>query len=75
MGQAETAWATAVPLGNDWRDRMAGWTVYAVVFLVSGVFLWILSDLVRGGIEHLSWSFIMDPPQDAGRGGGIESSV
>ncbi|WON75168.1 phosphate ABC transporter permease PstA [Nitrosospira sp. Is2] len=73
MGQAETAWATAVPRGNDRRDRMAGWTVYAVAFLVSGVFLWILSDLVRGGIEHLSWSFIMDPPQNAGRGGGINS--
>jgi phosphate transport system permease protein len=73
MGQAETAWATAVPLGNDRRDRMAGWTVYAVAFLVSGVFLWILSDLVRGGIGHLSWSFLMDPPQNAGRGGGIGS--
>jgi phosphate transport system permease protein len=52
---------------------MAQWSIYAAAFLVSAVFLWILSDLARGGIEHLSWSFLMDSPQNAGRGGGISS--
>jgi phosphate transport system permease protein len=73
MGKVEIASARAGPSSNDLQDRMVQWSIYAAAFLVSAVFLWILSDLVRGGIEHLSWSFLMDPPQNAGRGGGISS--
>jgi phosphate transport system permease protein len=73
MAKVEIASARAVPSSNDRQDRIAQWSIYAAVFLVSAVFLWILSDLVRGGIEHLSWSFLMDSPQNAGRGGGISS--
>jgi phosphate transport system permease protein len=73
MGKVEIASARAAPSSNDLQDRMVQWSIYAAAFLVSAVFLWILSDLVRGGIEHLSWSFLMDPPQNAGRGGGISS--
>lgn len=53
------------------RDRLAQWGVCFVAILVSAAFVWIVSDLVRGGIGHLSWSFLMDAPRDAGRGGGI----
>jgi phosphate transport system permease protein len=71
MEKVEIASARVVPSSNDRHDRMARWIVYAAAFLVSTVFLWILSDLVRGGIEYLSWNFLLDPPQYAGRGGGI----
>lgn len=73
MGKAETASSRAMPSSNGWHDRLAEWSVYAVALLISAVFLWILGDLARGGIEHLSWSFLLDPPQNAGRGGGIGS--
>jgi phosphate transport system permease protein len=72
MEKVEIA-SARVRCSNDLQDRMAQWSIYAAAFMVSGIFLWILSDLVRGGIEHLSWSFLTDPPQNAGRSGGIGS--
>ncbi|SDZ07247.1 phosphate transport system permease protein [Nitrosomonas halophila] len=56
---------------NRWRDRWLRWLVYATVAMISCVFLWILFDLVRGGVAHLSWGFLTDSPRDAGRAGGI----
>ncbi|GJL72393.1 MAG: phosphate transport system permease protein PstA [Nitrosomonas sp.] len=53
------------------RDRLVQLLVYAAVLVVSGVFIWILADLVRGGVAHLSWNFFVDSPRDAGRAGGI----
>lgn len=53
------------------RDHLLRWMVYGTVAVVSLVFLWILFDLVRGGATHLSWSFLVEPPRDAGRAGGI----
>ena len=47
--------------------------VYLAVLLVSAVFIWILTDLVRGGYAHLSWEFLIESPRDAGRSGGIAS--
>ena len=47
--------------------------VYLAALLVSAIFIWILSDLVRGGIAHLSWEFLTESPRDAGRAGGIAS--
>lgn len=41
--------------------------------MVCGMFLWMLSDLVRGGFAHLSLGFLIEPPRDAGRAGGIGS--
>ena len=73
MAKVEIGTARAVPTSGDRQDRMARWIVYTAAFLVSAAFLWLLSDLVRGGIEHLSWGFLMDPPQNAGRAGGISS--
>jgi phosphate transport system permease protein len=55
------------------RDRLAQLLVYLAVFFVSAVFMWILVDLIRGGIAHLSWNFLIDSPRDAGRAGGIGS--
>ncbi|SOD40379.1 phosphate ABC transporter membrane protein 2, PhoT family [Nitrosovibrio sp. Nv4] len=53
------------------RDRFAQLTVCIAAFLVCAAFVWILSDLVRGGMAHLSWNFLFDAPRDAGRAGGI----
>ncbi len=53
------------------RDRLVQLLVYAAVIVVCGVFIWILADLVRGGVAHLSWNFFVDSPRDAGRAGGI----
>ena len=47
--------------------------VYLAALLVSAIFIWILSDLVRWGIAHLSWEFLTESPRDAGRAGGIAS--
>ncbi|MFZ1712786.1 MAG: phosphate ABC transporter, permease protein PstA, partial [Nitrosomonas sp.] len=55
------------------RECTAQFLIYAAVSLISVVFIWILADLARGGIAHLSWEFLMEPPRDAGRAGGIAS--
>ncbi|MDV6345381.1 phosphate ABC transporter permease PstA [Nitrosomonas sp. Is37] len=55
------------------RDRVVQLLIYLVVLGVSGVFLWILLDLIRGGSALLSWDFLIDVPRDAGRSGGIGS--
>lgn len=54
-----------------YRDHLAQWLIYLAVLMVSAVFIWILSDLMRGGISHLSWSFLTESPRDAGRSGGV----
>ncbi|MDH5479579.1 MAG: phosphate ABC transporter permease PstA [Nitrosomonas sp.] len=61
---------------NKWphyRDRFVQLVIYLLVFLVSAVFAWILFDLARGGLTHLSWEFLIESPRDAGRAGGIGS--
>ncbi len=55
------------------RDRLVQLTIYLLVFLVSAVFVWILFDLTRGGLAHISWEFLTESPRDAGRAGGIGS--
>jgi len=44
------------------------WTVAA---LITGVFLWLLGDIVAQGASRLSWEFLTAPPRDAGRQGGL----
>ena len=55
------------------RERAVQFLIYVAVLLISAVFIWILADLVRGGIAHLSWEFLTESPRDAGRAGGIAS--
>jgi len=56
-----------------YRDRLVQCIIYLAVLFVCAVFLWILFDLVRGGIAHISWDFLTESPRDAGRAGGIGS--
>lgn len=53
------------------RDRLAQSGILFLSFLVCAAFVWILTDLVLGGVTHLSWDFLVDSPRDAGRAGGI----
>ncbi len=58
------------PTGG-WPDRVLAVVVWAIALLVVGVFLWIVADLVRHGLGHVSWRLLTAPPRDAGRAGGI----
>lgn len=55
----------------DWGDRFVTIVIWLVVLLISGVFLWIVGDLLRHGLPHVSWEFLTASPRDAGRAGGI----
>lgn len=57
--------------GGQWLDRGFAVVVWLVVMTIAAVFLWIVADLLRHGISHLSWGFLVDAPRDAGRAGGI----
>jgi phosphate transport system permease protein len=45
--------------------------IWCGALLVTAVFVWIVGDLVWGGLHRLSWSFLTAPVADAGRAGGI----
>jgi phosphate transport system permease protein len=55
----------------DWSDRIVTLMVWSAALLVTGLFVWIVGDLLRHGLPHLSWGFLTDSPLDAGRAGGI----
>lgn len=45
--------------------------IWLTALIVSGVFVWLLSDIVIHGLPRLSWAFLADAPKNAGRSGGI----
>ncbi len=45
--------------------------VYLTALTVSGLFAWLLGDILWRGTGQLSWSFLVDLPRHAGRAGGI----
>ena len=55
---------------RSWVSLSTSFVCVAAAFLAS-VFVWLLSDLVSGGIASLSWDFLSTPPLNAGREGGI----
>ena len=52
-------------------DRAFTYGIWGAALLVSSAFLWLLGDLVWHGVPHLSWSFLVSEPMNAGRAGGI----
>ncbi|MGH8566939.1 MAG: hypothetical protein ACREXU_02725, partial [Gammaproteobacteria bacterium] len=52
-------------------DRLLAGAVWLAAAAVIGVFLWLLTDLLREGASALSFRFLVDEPRDAGRAGGI----
>lgn len=53
------------------KDWLATILVWANAALVTGVFGWILSDILWNGLGHFSWAFLTTAPENAGREGGI----
>ncbi len=45
--------------------------VWSTVLLVTGLFVWILADIVWHGMGQMSWEFLSAAPRNAGRAGGI----
>lgn len=52
-------------------DRVFTFVIWMTAAFVGAVFLWILGDILLKGLAHLSFSFLLDAPEDAGRSGGI----
>jgi len=59
------------PQGSNLQERWGTFMVLATAGLVTMVFMWLLGDLLRHGLSHISWSFLISAPQNAGRAGGI----
>jgi len=59
------------PQGSNLQERWGTFIVLAPAGLVTMVFMWLLGDLLRHGLSHISWSFLISAPQNAGRAGGI----
>src|SRR4051812_15247741 len=59
----------------DSRSRRADAVVTVLVWsaaaLITGVFVWLLADIVWHGVGKVNWAFLTTPPSDAGRAGGI----
>lgn len=70
VGQGE-ARATGDARRARWEDRVFSVVVWSSALLVSGVFFWILGDVVWHGLPNLSWDFLTTEPRNAGREGGI----
>lgn len=45
--------------------------VWAIALLITGIFLWIVGDILWHGWGQLSWDFLVMAPSNAGREGGI----
>jgi phosphate transport system permease protein len=60
-----------LPHGNNAQERCGTVIVWGTAGLVTMIFLWVLGDLFRHGLSHISWTFLVSAPQDAGRAGGI----
>lgn len=66
---APQAWLASP--ASRWPDRAATIAMWSIALLITAVFVWIVGDLVRHGLPHLSWEFLTQAPGDAGRSGGI----
>jgi phosphate transport system permease protein len=57
--------------GSTIQERCGTLIVWGTAGLVTMAFLWLLGDLLWHGLSHISWTFLVSAPQDAGRAGGI----
>ena len=56
---------------SDWLDKAAAMLVWLAAGIIFVLFVWIVVDLLRGGLPHVSWGFLVESPLDGGRAGGI----
>ncbi|MEM1109728.1 MAG: phosphate ABC transporter permease PstA [Planctomycetota bacterium] len=59
------------PPSRRWGGHIATTMVWSAAVLVVAIFVWIVGDLLAGGLSRLSWSFLTEASLDAGRAGGI----
>lgn len=62
-----------LPLGSRWLEQIAAVLIWAMALLVMGFFAWLFIDIIWHSLDRISWSFLLDLPQNAGREGGIGS--
>ncbi len=67
---AEAAARPRSPTGRL-PDAVATVIVWSIAIGVTGVFVWLLADIVWHGVGTISWSFLTEAPRNAGRAGGI----
>ncbi|MFO0779325.1 MAG: phosphate ABC transporter permease PstA [Nitrospira sp.] len=53
------------------REWPAFVLVWGAATFVTATFCWLLGDILWHGLNHLSWTFLTAPPENAGRRGGI----
>jgi phosphate transport system permease protein len=53
------------------KNTAATVIIWLMALLVSGIFVWLLSDIIIHGLSKLSWSFLIENPKNSGRSGGI----
>ncbi len=53
------------------KNGLATLLIWLTAALVSGVFVWLLSDIIIHGLPKLSGAFLVEAPKNAGRSGGI----
>ncbi|MDR4495778.1 MAG: phosphate ABC transporter permease PstA [Nitrospirales bacterium] len=56
---------------NHIQELLGPLLMWGVAAMVTLPFLWITGDLIVHGVSHLSFEFLLSPPHDAGRQGGI----
>lgn len=59
------------PTASVLFDSLATCVVWSIAAMVTGVFVWILTDIVIAGLPSISWTFLTEAPRNAGRDGGI----
>jgi phosphate transport system permease protein len=55
------------------REHLALVLIWAVPCIITGIFLWIIGDILCHGLRQISWQFLFSEPLDGGRKGGIFS--
>ena len=68
---AETACPTFRPTYAGMQDAAATVVIWSIAMIVTGVFVWLLGDIIWHGLGQISWSFLTEAPRNAGRAGGI----
>lgn len=53
------------------KNRLATVLIWLSAMLICAVFACLLADMLLNGLPRLSWTFLSNPPSDAGRAGGI----
>ena len=52
-------------------ENVASTLVWGMALLVSAAFVWIVGDVIVHGLSGVSWSFLTEAPERAGKAGGI----